>query len=82
MHALKAQVRNGRITLDEPTDLPDGEIQLVVNDGEDFDDDERAELDQSIEEGLADAGAGRHEDAFEVMARLRSRRAEQVHKTR
>ena len=72
MNAFKAQVRNGRITLDEPIDLPDGDIYVVVDGGDDLDDDERAELDQSIEEGLADAREGRHEDAFEVMARLPS----------
>ena len=26
MHALKAQVKNSRLVLDEPTDLPEGEV--------------------------------------------------------
>jgi hypothetical protein len=26
MHALKARVENGRIKLDEPTDLPEGKL--------------------------------------------------------
>ena len=71
---LKARVRNGRLTLDEPTNLPEGaEVQVVITDGDDLDDDERAELHQAIEEGLADMKAGRTVDAKEVIARLRSR---------
>jgi hypothetical protein len=35
MHAFKVQVRNGRITLDEPTDLPEGtELYLLPVDEE------------------------------------------------
>ena len=33
MHSLKAHVRNGRLVLDEPTDLPEGEVvELVLRD--------------------------------------------------
>ena len=33
MHPLKAHVRNGRLVLDEPTDLPEGEVvELVLRD--------------------------------------------------
>ena len=78
MHALKAKVRNGRITLDEPTDLPDGEIYLLPVGGDELGDEERAELEQPIEDGLADAREGRHEDASVVMARLRARRENPV----
>jgi len=67
MQALKAQVRNGRITLDEPTDLPDGDIYLLPIGGDDLGD-----------EGLAEAREGRHEDAAVVMARLRERRENPV----
>lgn len=37
MNALKAHVENGRIVVDDPTDLPDGtQLTLVpVNDGDD-----------------------------------------------
>ncbi len=79
MQALKAQVRNGRITLDEATDLPDGDVYLLSVGGHDLGDEERAELEQAIEEGLADAREGRHEDASVVMARLRARRENPVH---
>ena len=35
MQALKVQVKNGRLRLDEPTDLPDGaEVEVVVLDDE------------------------------------------------
>jgi len=73
MHPLKARVAAGRIVLDEPTSLPDGEHWLVAMNDDDLDDEERAALDASIEEGIQDAEAGRHEDAFEVMNRLRAR---------
>jgi hypothetical protein len=83
MQPLRARVRQGRIVLDEPTDLPEGtELELVPADsGDGLDDQERAELEQAIEEGLADAREGRHEDASVVMDRLRLRRAHPVHKT-
>jgi len=83
MQPLRARVRNGRIVLDEPTTLPEGtEVDLVLADGGDgLDDKERVELEQAIEEGLADAREGRHEDASVVMARLRARRENSVHKT-
>jgi hypothetical protein len=87
MQPLKAHVRKGRLLLDEPTDLPEGqEVELVPVDdvlargGDYLDDEERAELEQAIEEGLADAREGRHEDAAVVMARLRTRRANPLHK--
>lgn len=71
--ALKARVRNGRLTLDEPTTLPEGaEVQVILADGDELDADERAELHRAIEEGMADADAGRDEDAYEVIARLRA----------
>jgi hypothetical protein len=74
MNAVKARVQNGRIVVDEPTDLPDGEIYLVpVNDADQLDEHERAALDASIADGLADAREGRHEDARAVLADLRSR---------
>ena len=50
---LKARVRNGRLVLDEPTDLPEGEeVELVLADVDDVDvdlsEDERKQLDESI----------------------------------
>jgi len=48
MQPLKARVHNGRLVLDEPTELPEGEIvELVPRDAaldDEFDDEERAQL--------------------------------------
>jgi len=71
MQALKARVRNGRLILDEPTNLPEGaEIELVPAD--ELDDEERAELDRSLDEALDDAHAGNTVDGPEFLARLRA----------
>ena len=79
MPALKARVENGRIKLDEPTDLPEGQIielvpldEVLLNGGDHLDDAERAALHESIREGIEDMKAGRTFDADEVMAELRS----------
>ena len=73
MHGLKAQVRNGRLVVDEPTELPEGTVlDLVVADSEDdLDEQERAELHAAIDEGLADMRSGGGVEASAVLARLR-----------
>ena len=75
MNAVKARVHNGRLIVDEPTDLPEGaEVVLVpVDDGDDLDDAERAELDKALHEGIAEMRAGEGVDAFDALARLRAR---------
>jgi hypothetical protein len=80
MRALKAHVKGGRLVLDEPTDLPEGEdVELVPLDevlaggGDYLDDDERRRLHESIERGLEDVRAGRTIDAEQVIATLRAR---------
>jgi hypothetical protein len=74
MQPLKAHVHNGRLVLDEPTDLPEGtEIELMAVD-DDFDPEERARLLQAIEEGAEDFNRGDHMDGFEFVAQLRARR--------
>ena len=68
MSALKAVVRNGRLVLDEPTDLPEGaevEVALVTADVEP---ELLAELDASAD----DEKAGRLVDMKDVIARLGS----------
>jgi len=82
MRALKAHVKGGRLVLDEPTDLPEGEdVELVRLDdvlaggGDTLDDDERRQLHESIERGLEDARAGRTVDAEVVVQTLRARTA-------
>jgi hypothetical protein len=72
MNALKAHVENGRIIVDEPTDLPDGTVLRVVPLSDEMDPEERAALERSIEEGYEDFERGDVEDAFEHLARMRS----------
>jgi hypothetical protein len=77
---LRARVRNGRLVLDEPTDLPEGEeVELVRADADDDDDmeddlseDERKQLDESIAMSFEQAKNGQLIDADEVLAKLRA----------
>jgi hypothetical protein len=80
MHALKARVENGRIKLDEPTDLPEGKLvelvpldEVLLSGGDDLDDEDRAALHESIREGIEDMEAGRTVDAKTALAELRLR---------
>jgi len=82
MRALKAHVRGGRLVLDEPTDLPEGEaVELVRLDevlaggGDYLDEEERQRLHESIERGLEDVRAGRTVEADQVIAALRAKAA-------
>lgn len=76
MHALTAKVRNGRLVLDEPTDLPEGaEVPLQLVDPDDLTDEERAELHASLERGLADLDSGRVVDHARIKEVLRATRA-------
>jgi len=77
MQPLKAQVRNGRLVLDEPTDLPDGEVVELwpapLGDDE-MDDEERAALNAELEASereYAEVGGVSEE---ELWARLRANR--------
>lgn len=71
---LKAQVKGGRLVLDEPTELPDGtEVELVLADeGDDLDDADRARLHASLHRSAEQLRAGRGIDADEALARLRA----------
>lgn len=78
---LRARVRNGRLVLDEPTNLPEGEeVELVQLDdvlahgGDDLDDEERAALHAELRASIAEAKAGKLIDADEVLAELRAAR--------
>ena len=71
MMPLRARVKNGRLLLDEPTDLPDGtEVDLAVVD-DDLDDDDRAALHAALEASEEDFSAGKGIPAAEVIAGLR-----------
>jgi hypothetical protein len=73
MRALKAHVKAGRLVLDEPTDLPEGEIEVFVPDAEEFTPEERARLDAALDEGIAAARRGDHSDADEFIQGLLAR---------
>jgi hypothetical protein len=72
---LKARVKDGRLVVDEPTDLPDGtEIELLPLDpGDWLDEDDRVALHQALKDSGEDVAAGRLVDADVVLRELRSR---------
>ena len=77
MQLLKAHVKNGRLLMDEPTELPEGteieRIELVAAD-DDFDTEERARLLAAIDDGIEDFERGDHVDGFELIAQMRAKR--------
>jgi hypothetical protein len=75
MTVLKARVENGRLKLDEPTELPEGTVVPleIADDLDDLDDAERVQLHEAIREGFEDAKAGRAIDAEQWTTELRSR---------
>ena len=79
MQAPKVRVENGRIQIDEATDLPNGTELFLVPAAplgaqvDDLDEDERAELHQAIRDGFEDAKAGRTVPAEQWLAELRAR---------
>ena len=72
---VKAHVRDGRLVVDEPTDLPEGtEMDLLPLDpGDWLDEAERAALHEALRQSDADVSAGRLVDAEEILKDLRSR---------
>jgi hypothetical protein len=81
MQPVKAHVHNGRLVIDEPTDLPEGKVielvpldEVLAKGGDYLDDEERAALHQELEASIAEAGAGQLIDADDVMAELRAMR--------
>jgi len=73
MHSVKARVKNGRLVLDEDTDLPEGtEVTLAVSEDEP-DDEERARIIRAVEWSMDQMQAGKHTDANAVIARLLAR---------
>ena len=78
---LQAVAKNGRLVLDEPTDLPDGEVvelvpldEVLAQGGDYLDEEERAALRKELEASLAEIEAGQLIDAEEVLAELRAQR--------
>jgi hypothetical protein len=60
VQVIKTTVRNGRIVVDEPTTLPDGDMS----------EDERHRLHASIARGIRDGRAGRELDFDHSMDQL------------
>jgi hypothetical protein len=82
MQALKAIVKDGRLVVNEPTDLPEGEVvelvpldEVLANGGDYLDDEDRERLHQAIRKGVEDVKAGRTVEARKVIEELRSRAA-------
>ena len=73
---LRATVQNGRVIVDEATQLPNETVlDLVIDDeGDDLDDEQRRALDAAIVRSLEQAVAGQVSPADDVLARLRARR--------
>lgn len=75
MQPLRAQVKNGRLVLDQATDLPEGEvIYLVPADADEMSDHERAALHDSLRESIEQMQKGQLIDADEALAQLRAHR--------
>lgn len=74
MHALRAQVKNGRLVMDEPTDLPEGSVVPleISNDWDELDEEERAALHRALDDAEADVDAARTVSIEDVRARLRA----------
>jgi hypothetical protein len=72
--AIRVRVENGRITGEAPPGLPEGDLDLCVDDaGDEMSDDELARLDQALARGFDSIHAGRFRAAADVIADLRRR---------
>jgi hypothetical protein len=72
MSALTAQVKGGRLVLDEPTNLPEGAtVRVEMVDSDDLDDAERALLHESLDASEAEADDGAVIGEDELWMRLR-----------
>jgi hypothetical protein len=73
MHAL---VKNGHLTLNEPTDLPEGTVVPleIADNWDDLDDEERAALHESLRESVEQMKAGQTIDIEQALAELRAHR--------
>lgn len=72
MHALRAEVKNGRLVMDEPTDLPEGSVVPldVAKDWDALDEHDRDALHRALDEAEADIDAGRTATEDDVRALL------------
>jgi hypothetical protein len=79
MQPLRAHVHNGRILLDEPTDLPEGEVvelvpvdEVLSSGGDYLDDEDRAALHQELEASVSEMKSSQLIDADDVLSELRA----------
>jgi hypothetical protein len=73
MEPLRARVRNGRLILDEPTDLAEGSVVPLEITGawDDLDDEERAALHRELATSISERKAGAATfNAAEVLGEL------------
>ncbi len=73
---LKAHVKNGRLVLDEPTDLSEGSVVPleIADDWDELDDKERAAVREEIAPSIAERRSGEQtSSAEEVLAELSRR---------
>ncbi len=72
---ITALVRDGRIVLDAPTDLPGGTTMtlLPLDPGDWLNEADRAALHRALGQSEADVAAGRLVDADEVLRELKAR---------
>ena len=75
MQPLKAHVKNGRVVLDEPFELPENtELEIgslqVVDTGDNLDGEERKRLHQALDAAIESVRAGRTVDGNQVIRRL------------
>jgi hypothetical protein len=81
MQPLKAHVHNGRLVLDEPTDLPEGEVielvpvdEVLAQGGDLLDDEDRERLHEALRESIEQMKRGETIDAAVALAELRAHR--------
>ena len=72
MNTIKAHVKNGRLIVDIPTKLPEGEeLELrIVDPGDDLSDEQRQRLHASLREGLENKKAGNTQPVEALLAAL------------
>ena len=73
---VRAKVKNGRLLVDEPTELPEGTVmELVMDDeGDDLDEEERKALHAAIDKAWEQVKAGRTRPAESLIDELRAGR--------
>ena len=74
--SIRARVSQGRLVVDEPTELPEGTVlDLAVDDeGDDLNEEERQALHEHLDKALVAVNAGKGRPAADVLADLRGRR--------